>query len=140
MTCTITQASLGPQFEDVDADLAAMFIGLATEIVLGPEAQQAAKEAAYLGCGVNPCTMIKLLSQHLLTVTPGAGAESSGTVESETVGRVSVSYGTATSTSGLFAGSVFGTMFAFEMAKFEKCQSRRRTFPRAVGSSYATNS
>ncbi len=136
MTCTITQDSLGPMFEDVAAELAALFIAQATIIVLGA-AGQAAKEAAYIGCGVDPCNMIVLLTQHLLTVTPGAGAESGSTVESQTVGRVSVSYGTATSASGLFAGSAFGTMYQFELAKFEKCQSRRRTLPRSIGPSGA---
>jgi hypothetical protein len=140
MTCTITQDSLGPLFADVDADLAELFIAQAVLIVLGPAAGQATKELAYIGCGVDPCNMITLLAQHLLTVTPGAGAESGSTVESETVGRVSVTYGTATSASGLFAGSPFGTLFAFELAKFEKCQARRRTLPRSIGSTRATNS
>jgi hypothetical protein len=140
MTCTITQDSLGPLFEDVDADLAAAFIAQATLIVLGVEAAQAAKEAAYIACGVDPCNMIVLLTQHLLTVTPGAGAESGSTVESQTVGRVSVSYGTATSSSGLFAGSTFGAMYQLQLSQFERCRSRRNTMPRAIGTTGATDS
>lgn len=140
MACSITQADLGPLFADVDATLAAQFIAQAVLIVLGPAAGQATKEAAMLQCGVDPCNMIKLLAQHLLTVTPGSGAESSSTVESETVGRVSTSYGTATSSSGLFAGSTFGTMYTFQLAQFERCQSTRRSFPRSIGSTRATNS
>src|SRR5689334_10589817 len=110
MACTITQASLGNLFADVDAALAAQFIAQATLIVLGPEEAQAVKEAKYRACKVDPCNMIVLLSQHLLTVSNVEGAESESTKESETVARVSVSYGTATSSSGLFAGSPFGTM------------------------------
>lgn len=133
MACTITQDDLGPLFEDVSAELAAAFIAQAVLIVLGPEAGQAVKESAYTNCGVDPCNMIVLLAQHLLTVTPGAGAESSSTVESETVGRVTVSYGTATSASGMFAGSSFGTLYALLLSRFERCQAKRRTFPLFVG-------
>jgi outer membrane protein assembly factor BamB len=140
MTCSTTQDDLGPLFADVDDDLAAAFIAQATLIVLGPEAGQATKEAAYTLCGVDPCNMIVLLSQHLLTITPGAGATSSQTIESKTVGSISVSYGTAASSSGLFAGSPYGTLFALNLSRFEQCRARRRSFPRSVGSSRATNS
>jgi hypothetical protein len=140
MACSTTQDDLGPLFEAVDADLAAAFIAQATLIVLGPAAGQATKEAAYIGCGVDPCNMIVLLSQHLLTITPAAGSASSPAYESKTVGSISVSYGTANSVSGLFAGSAFGTLYALQLAKFEQCQAKRRSFPRSVGSSRATNS
>lgn len=139
MTCSTVQADLGPLFAAVDATLAAAFIAQATLIVLGPEAGQAAKELALTNCGVDPCNMIVLLSQHLLAVTPGSGAAVGSTIESKRVGELSVSYGTATSSSGLWAGSAFGTLYAFQLAMFEKCQARRRSLPRAVGSSRNTN-
>lgn len=132
MACTITQADLGPLFADADPDLVAAFIEQATAIVLGPVESQAAKEAAMKRCGVDPCNMIKLLAQHLLSVTPAAGAGTQ-TVASQSVGGVSVTFAHAASNSGLFAGSPYGTLFAYDLAQFEKCSKRRRTFPMGVG-------
>lgn len=137
MTCSVTQSDLGPQFENVDATLAAQFIAQAVLVVLGPEESQAAKEAKLTNCGVDPCNMIVLLSQHLLTITPTSGASATPVYESKTVGQISVRYSTATASSGLFAGSAFGTLFALQLAQFEKCQARRRSFGRSVGSRFA---
>ena len=133
MACTIVQADLGSLFADVDATLAADFIEIATEIVLGATASQATNEAAYLACGIDPCRQIKLLAQHLLTVTPGTEAGSSQTVKSERVRDVSVSYESAGSASGLWAGSSFGTLYAAQLSRFERCRNKRRSYPFGVG-------
>lgn len=137
MACTITQADLGSQFAAVDPLLAEQFIAIATDNVLGYELVQAANEAAYQGCGIDPCKMIILLAQHLLSVTEGTGVNIK-TVTSERVGDVAVTYGGAASNSNLFGGSPYGVLYAFQLAKFEKCQARRRTAPFAVGTTYAT--
>jgi hypothetical protein len=125
MACTITQDDLGPQFAAVDAEIAALFIEIATEIVLGPVECQAAKYLAWVTCCVSPCLAIKLLAQHLISSDPFNGAEGAD-VTSETVGDVSTSYGNATSTSGLYGSTVFGRMFSGLLAKFEVCRSRRQ--------------
>ena len=133
MTCTVVQADLGPLFVDVDADLAADFIDIALEIVLGADASQTTNEAAYLGCGINPCRLIKLVAQHLLTVTPSTGAGTSATVTSERVRDVAVTYASAGSSSGLWSGSSFGTLYMGQLARFEKCQNKRRSYPMGIG-------
>lgn len=137
MTCTLSQADLGPIFAAVDPAIASMFIDQATILVLGDESVQAVVEAAYLGCGLDPCNMIVLLAQHLLSVTEGTGINGK-TITSERVGDVSASYAGAGSSSSVFAGSPYGLMYAFQLARFEKCQARRRTLPVAIGTTYAT--
>jgi hypothetical protein len=138
MPCTITQADLGTLFEEVDADLAADFIEAATEVVLGYTDVQAAAAESIKACGIDPCRMIKLLAQHMLATTPGAGVSgSTGTITSERVDAVAVSYATANSNSGLWSGSSFGTMFSFQLARLEKCRANRRGLPFAVGPSGA---
>lgn len=132
MACSITQADLGPLFAGIDAALAAWFIEQATGVVLGPSESQAAMEAAYKACKVDPCLMIKLLAQHMITVTPGSGG-SGGTVSSERVADVATTYATGNSSSSIYGGSSFGLSFAQLLAKFEKCRAGRNTIPRAVG-------
>lgn len=136
MACTTTQADLGPLFADVDADLATAIIEQATSIVLGPSAAQATTEASMTACGLDPCALVVLTAQHLLSVLPGSGVGgSTQTVTSERVGEVSTSYGTASSASGLWAGSAFGSMVQLQLARYEQCQARRRSFPMFVGPS-----
>jgi hypothetical protein len=125
MACTITQADLGPQFEAVDAEIAALFITVATEIVLGPVECQAAKYLAWVTCCVSPCTAIKLLAQHLISSDPDSGAGSLD-VTSESVGDVAIAYANATSTSGLYGSTLYGRAFTGLLAKFEQCRSARR--------------
>jgi hypothetical protein len=125
MACTITQADLGPQFEDVAAGIAALFIDTATVIVLGPLACQADKYAAWLGCCVDPCMAIKLLAQHLIASDPDSGAGSAD-VTSERVGDVAVAYSSATSSSGAFGGTIYGRTFAMLLGKYEQCRAGRQ--------------
>lgn len=132
MACSITQADLGPLFASLDADLVAWFIEQATGVVLGPSESHVAMKSVYKACGVDPCLMIKLLAQHMISVTPGSGG-SGGTVQSERVADVSVSYATGNSSSSIYGGSPFGLAYAQQLAKFEKCRAGRNTIPRAVG-------
>lgn len=135
MACDVTQADLGPLFADVDADVASTFIEQATLIILGPTDSQAAAEAAYKACGVDPCNLIVLAAQHLLAMAPGSGAGTSATVTSERVGEVSTSYANTSSGSGFWVGSVFGSLVSAQLARFERCRARRRSFPFGVGPS-----
>jgi hypothetical protein len=129
MSCTITQADLGPTFEDVDADLASLYIEIATTLVLGPEGACAtANYAKWFACCVDPCMAIRLLASHLIASDPDSGAGSSE-VASESVGEVSVTYGSATSSSGLFTSTLWGKGYAKLLGKYEQCKATRRTFP-----------
>ena len=134
MACDITQDDLGPAFADVDPDLAALFIETATSIVLGPTDCQAEDQLKWLNCCVDPCTAIKLLAQHLISTTPGSGGGAGATPEitSKRVGEISVSYASAGSSSGLFAGSKYGAMFSLLLGKYERCRASRRSLPFAV--------
>lgn len=132
MTCTITQDDLGPAFADVDEDLAALFIETATGIVLGVSACQVETELKWSNCCLDACLAIKLLAQHLLVVTPNSGADESPAVTSERVGSVAVTYATATSSSGLYAGSPYGSMYRVLLGKFELCAATRNTLPFAA--------
>jgi len=130
MACTITQATLGPAFADVDPDIAALWIEVATVVVLGPDAQQALVQAKWLACGVDPCMAIRLLASHqLATLDPSADAK---TVTSESVADVSTSYATAGSSAGIWTGSQYGVLYATLLDKFEVCTARRSSFPRAT--------
>jgi len=134
MPCNITQADLGPAFADppVDPALALLIIEAATAIVLGPVgACQVTNENKWRCCCVDPCQAIKLLASHLLSTLPTSGATNKD-VLSERVGDVSVTYGNATSTSGLFAGSIYGSRYALLLGQYETCSQRRNSLPFAV--------
>jgi hypothetical protein len=129
MACTITQADLGPTFEDVDADLASLYIEIATTLVLGPEGACAtANYAKWFACCVDPCMAIRLLASHLIASDPDSGAGSSE-VTSESVGEISATYGSVTSSSGLFATTHWGRGYAKLLGAYEQCKATRRTFP-----------
>jgi hypothetical protein len=132
MTCSITQDDLGPAFADVDAELAELFIETATGLVLGVLACQAETEVKWSNCCLDACLAIKLLAQHLLVVTPNSGASESPAVTSKRVGEISVTYASASSSSGLYAGSPYGSMYAMLLGKFELCQNTRNTLPFAA--------
>lgn len=138
--CTITQADLGSAFADVASEDADAAILGATEFVLGPTADQVTALAAWSRCRLDPCRAILLLAKHMLAVSPNSGATEAGAVASESIGGVSVSYslGSADSTSGVFAGSLHGRLFAALLGKFEVCSARRRSFPIGVGPSSAS--
>ena len=138
MTCTITQADLGPLFAAVDPLLADESIEQAVIVVLGDETGQAAAEAAYRACGVDPCNQIKLLAQHLLSSTPGTGV-SGKKVTSERVGDVAVTYANSSTSTSAFGDTPYGALYQLGLSRFEKCRAKRRTLPFAVGTTYATD-
>jgi len=135
MPCTITQASLGAAFADVDPDQALIWIATATSIVLGAPACQAETEAKWSTmCCLDVCAAITLLAQHMIAVTPGSGGEAQ-LVASEKVGQVAASYVAAASSANLFEGSIYGRMYSVLLGQFESCQSTRRFMPGAIGGS-----
>ena len=131
MACTITQADLGAAFAAVDSEIADLAIETALVIVLGVAANQAVAYAKWIACGLDPCTAARLMASHILATTTGSGAEDK-TITSERVGGIAVSYATAASASGLYAGSVYGSMYAMLLSKFEVCSNRRRSMPVSV--------
>lgn len=132
MACDITQDDLGPLAEGLDPDVAQFYIDQATIIVLGPLQCQPDTQTKWLACCVDPCQAIVLLAQHLIASDPSSGAGDLETT-SERVGDVAVTYANASSSSGLFASTVYGRMYANLLAQYQRCRSAKRVFPRAVG-------
>jgi hypothetical protein len=131
MACTITQADLGPLFADVDPALFASVLASVTAVVLG---LGGVKEAAWICCDLDPCEAVKLLTQHVLAMTPKAqGGAGLVIVTSEREGDVAASYGNADSTSGAYGGTVWGRMYATQLNAFELCQGERNSVPFAAG-------
>lgn len=132
MTCTITQADLGKKFEDVDADVAAEFIALAVETVLGAPQFKGQTYAAWIKCKLDPCGAIRLLAQHLLAEDPDTDVDAVATT-SESIGGVSVSASTAATINSPYGGTTYGRLYAARLAAFTNCQARRRSAPFGVG-------
>lgn len=125
MACEITQESLGPQFADVDAEIAAMYIEDATAEVLGPAACQGEKYLAWLACCLDPCLAIRRLAQHYIASDPVAGEEL-GEATSEAVGDVSESKADVSGNAGIYGGTPWGRSFAAMLGKFERCSRSRK--------------